>query len=145
MIVAAAFTLGMMYTAATGNGLFRASPASTSPAMPADVGATFLTLEEAEGLFRLQSGLFIDSRHPDDFIAGHIRGAINVPLHDFDESHPILSILAPDQMLIIYCDGEDCNSSVELAKLLRASGFSNVKVFFGGWKQWRAHMQPTDP
>jgi len=145
IIVAAAVTLGMTYAAATGTGLFQASPAATSAPAPADVGSPYLTLEQAEDLYRRQSGLFIDSRHPDDFVAGHIRGAINVPLHDFGDNHPILSILAPDQMLVTYCDGEDCNSSADLAASLRAYGFSNVRVFFGGWKAWREHKQPTEP
>jgi len=144
-IVAAAIILSFAYTGITGKGLFRASPALSSPAAPDTIACTFITFEEARELHLGQRALFIDARHAQDFGAGHIRGAVSVPLHGFDTTHPILSILPKDRMLVIYCDGEDCSSSVELAGLLYGAGFLNIKLFFGGWNEWLSHKQPTEP
>lgn len=144
-IVAAAIILGFVYTGITGKGFFRASPASPSPAAPNAIAFTYLTFEEARELHLGQRALFIDARHAQDFGAGRIRGAISVPLNDFDDTYPILSTLPKDRILVIYCDGQDCSSSAELAKRLYSSGFSNVKVFFGGWNEWLSRNQPIEP
>ena len=89
--------------------------------------------------------IFIDARSGYDFGLGHIKGAANLPLHDFTEAHPLMHILTRDRELVIYCDGEDCNSSRDLARLLTASGFTHVRIFFGGWNEWRAHDLPEEP
>jgi rhodanese-related sulfurtransferase len=145
MIVMAAMLLSFMYTGIMSKGLFRGSPASSATNAPEAVGSTFLTYEEAQGLYLRKRALFIDARYAYDFSAGHIKGAVNIPLHEFDKNHPILTVLPKDQMLVVYCDGVGCNSSAELAKMLYGFGYSNVKVFFGGWNEWLAHKQPTEP
>ena len=145
MIVAAATILGFAFTGITGKGLFAIPPEPSSSATPESVTSTFLSYEEAQGLFALKRALFIDSRHAYDFGAGHISGAVSLPLQEFNMNHPILSNLSRDRLIVVYCDGEGCNSSVELAKLLYGSGYSHVKVFFGGWTEWLAHGQPTEP
>jgi len=98
---------------------------------------TFISLQEAEELFASQQAVFIDSRPEKDYQQGHIVGALNVPFDD-PRREEILSQLnfAPEQTLVVYCDGNDCRSSVELAKMLDAHGFQSIKVFFGGWLEW---------
>jgi rhodanese-related sulfurtransferase len=145
MIVMAALLLSFMFTGIMGKGLFRVLPASNDSRAPEAVGSTFLTYDEALGLYLRKRALFIDARYAYDFVAGHIRGAVSIPLHEFDKNHPILTVLPKDQMLVVYCDGVGCNSSAELAKMLHGFGYANVKVFFGGWNEWLAHKQPTEP
>jgi rhodanese-related sulfurtransferase len=144
-IVAAATILGFSFSGIMGKGLFGIPPASTPPATPASVTSTFLSYEEARDLFVRKRALFVDSRNAYDFGAGHVSGAVSIPLQDFTANHPVLSYLSKDQLLIVYCDGEGCNSSVELAGLLHRSGYAHVQVFFGGWTEWIAHGQPTEP
>ena len=136
---------GYLYTDLAGNGCFR--PPSGGPlAGPMEVVPfTSITLEEAQYLQGHQEVIFIDARSGYDFGLGHIKGAINLPLHDFNEAHPLMHILTRDRELVLYCDGEDCNSSKDLARLLRASGFTHVRIFFGGWNEWRAHDLPEEP
>ena len=142
MIVVAATVLGFAYTGITGKGLFGISPSSSASAT---LDPTFLTFEEARDVFLKGEALFVDARHTYDFGSGHIKGAIRVPLQDFNEIHPLLTIIPKDKMLVTYCDGEECNSSRDLALKLRSAGFSNVRVFFGGWKKWLANGQPKEP
>lgn len=92
-----------------------------------------------------QQAIFIDARSSYDFGMGHITGAISIPLQDFDTTHPLISALPRDQVFVTYCDGEACSSSIALATLMQAAGFSKVKVFFGGWNEWGEHHQATEP
>ncbi len=144
-IVLIATIVGVLYSGVTGKGLFRPTSESPGSAMPEASESAFLTFEEAQSLYNRQGALFIDGRHPYDFGIGHIKGALNIPLEEFETARPFLSSLPRDQMLVTYCDGEECSSSIALAKLLYATGFINVKVFFGGWNEWRKHDQPVDP
>jgi rhodanese-related sulfurtransferase len=145
IIIIAALIFGFVSTGLMGKGFFRTSLPSTVPGASRDARSIFLTYEEALDLYDQKRALFIDARHAYDFGLGHIKGAVNIPLNEFDKLRPILADLPRDKTLVVYCDGEECNSSAELAKLLYGSGYEDVRVYFGGWNQWLAHQQPTDP
>jgi rhodanese-related sulfurtransferase len=144
-IVLIASVSGLLFTAVAGRGFFQTMIGLSGPGVPEVTTSTFLTFEEAQALYDRHVALFIDSRYAYDFGIGHIKGAVNIPLHDFDTVKRLLDPLPRDQVIITYCDGEECSSSIELARLLHASGFVNVKIFFGGWNEWRTHNQPTEP
>ena len=98
---------------------------------------TFITLQEAEGLFSAGEALFIDSRPEEDFQAGHILGAENIPFEERkDEEVLDLPSLLTEETVVIYCDGSECNSSLELAKVLNQKGLKDIRIFFGGWVEW---------
>jgi rhodanese-related sulfurtransferase len=143
VILAAGTVLGFAYTAVTGKGLFGMHPpnASSVPASQKSAPA-FISLQEALELFRSGNAVFVDSRHSYDYSLGHIKGALNLPLKEFNNR--ILDILPRDKLLVTYCDGEDCNSSVDLAMKLDSAGFTNLRIFFGGWKEWEANQQPVE-
>jgi 3-mercaptopyruvate sulfurtransferase SseA len=88
--------------------------------------------------------MFVDARHEFDFKLGHIKGAINVPLKDYDLRKSVLNGTSPDRVIIAYCDGAECNSSIELSVKLMKDGHPTVKIFFGGWKEWEAANLPVE-
>ncbi|MEX2117657.1 MAG: rhodanese-like domain-containing protein [Bacteroidota bacterium] len=100
----------------------------------------------AEAKHRFESGgaLFIDARHAFDFAHGHIRGAVNLPLDEFDSRAGFVDSLPKNKILITYCDGVECNSSIGLASKLRDAGFSGVRIFFAGWSEWQNQNLPTE-
>lgn len=139
-IAAASLLLGTGYTALTGKGIF--GPAG---------GQSFqrtthqrVTGAEAKALHDRGEALFVDARPAFDFGAGHIRGAVSLPLKDFSAGAAILELIPREQPLVTYCDGEDCNSSILLAAKLDSAGYKNVKVFFGGWKEWTTLHLPVE-
>jgi rhodanese-related sulfurtransferase len=144
-IIASAAMLSLLFSGIMGKGIFESARNSTASAAVAASGSSFLTLEEAQKLHTSHQALFIDARNPRDYSMGHISSAINLPLHDLRRDDPRLSALRKDQLLVVYCDGEECSSSVALAKVLYESGFSQVKIFFGGWNDWHNHNLPTEP
>jgi rhodanese-related sulfurtransferase len=144
-IAAAAAVLGFLYNGVTGKGFFRTPTSPGESVRGAAAPPELVSLDEAQRFHRQGSALFVDARQGADFSAGRIAGAISVPLQQFHAKHPVLALIPRDRTIITYCDGAECNSSVELAALLRAAGYTNVKVFFGGWREWLAHGQPTEP
>jgi rhodanese-related sulfurtransferase len=142
LVVAAA--LGFIYTAATEKGLFARTPPGTSAGGVGVNAPQMISADEVWSLFQTGSALFVDSRHDFDFRAGHIKGAVNVPLKDFEVSTSALKDVAKDRLMVIYCDGADCNSSIELAVKLAKAGFKNTRISFGGWREWVEAKHPTE-
>jgi len=106
---------------------------------------TFIMLPEAEELFRMNESLFIDSRNAEVFKAGRIYGAVNIPYEEKTDVFLLSELLIPkEKSLVIYCDGSECQSSVGLSKLLRDQGFTDIRVFFGGWKEWEMEGLPVE-
>jgi rhodanese-related sulfurtransferase len=141
LLVVAAVVLGVAYTFVTHQGFFfKTQPVHSAAASNMEM----ITLATAKDLFASNNPLFIDARHEFDYQAGHIRGAVNIPLKLFDTHFTRLDKISKGMLLIVYCDGAECNSSIELAVKLTESGFTNVKVFFGGWQEWNSAKLPTE-
>jgi rhodanese-related sulfurtransferase len=103
-----------------------------------------ITREDAWSLYQAGSALFVDARHDFDYQAGHIKGAISVPLKEYSVKRGVLDTISLDRLIIAYCDGAECNSSIELAVKLKDEGFKNVRIFFGGWHEWVSANLPTE-
>ncbi len=133
--------LGFLYSGFSAKGLFLPSrpDKSTSETVP----GKFLSFDEALALHENRKVLFVDARHHYDFSLGHIEGALNIPLRDFDSGVTQLSGFAKSTMIVTYCDGSECNSSVGLAAKLDSAGYTKVHIFFGGWNEWLSHHQPV--
>ncbi|MCX6133486.1 MAG: rhodanese-like domain-containing protein [Ignavibacteriales bacterium] len=144
ILILVAGALGLIYTSATQKGLFARGPRS-KPALRADVPApSMISRDEARSLFESGAATFIDTRHNFDYDLGHIKGAINVPLKDYDLKKAALSEIPKARILIAYCDGAECNSSIELSVKLMKDGYRNVKIFFGGWREWVDAKLPVE-
>ncbi|WP_370934566.1 ArsR/SmtB family transcription factor [Amycolatopsis sp. cg13] len=85
---------------------------------------------------RIEAGdaLVLDVRPETEFEAGHIAGAVSVPL---DELEDRLSELPADQEVVAYCRGEFCVLSYEAVRLLRARG-RQARRMSGGMLEWRS-------
>lgn len=143
VIGSAAVVLSFSYSFVLNKGIF-APPPALAPAPKTAVAPEFISFDEALALHRTNAALFLDARHPYDYRLGHIPGAINVPLKDFSLNHSPLSTMPRDTLLVTYCDGADCNSSIELATKLSQEGFTRVRMFFGGWNEWQTHHLSTE-
>ena len=140
-----ASALGLVYNGITGKGIFTRDATDLRAGLEQPAASPgFITYEEAVQLHQSGGAVFIDSRHDYDFRLGHIPGAVNIPLKEFNLRRDLLGSIPKSSVLVTYCDGEECNSSIELAKNLAASGYQRVNIFFGGWKEWQAHRQPEE-
>ena len=67
----------------------------------------------------------LDVRPPEEFEAGHIPGALSVPLPELAKR---LSELPRRREVVAYCRGPYCVLAVEAVKLLRRKGFKAVRL-----------------
>lgn len=103
----------------------------------------FIGVFEAEDLFVGGNAVFLDSRAREKYVEGHIQGSVSIP---FESGEHILEEQLPfprEATLIVYCDGNECQSSVLLAKVLAGYGFEDIRVFFGGWADWVTEGLPV--
>ncbi|OGD22470.1 MAG: hypothetical protein A2W03_02605 [Candidatus Aminicenantes bacterium RBG_16_63_16] len=108
-------------------------------------GIIFITRGEVEDLLLGGRAVAVDSRTPEEYAAGHMPGALNVPLAS---SGRALSDLAarypPGQLLVVYCEGGDCQTSTALARLIHDRGFRDIRVYQGGWLDWTSAGLPVE-
>jgi rhodanese-related sulfurtransferase len=133
--------LALLYGAVFSKGVF--APPPPAPAAD-DTAPQFIDVTEALALAGSASPLFVDARAPFDFGLGHIPGAVNVPLKSFPASLEALKGVPRDRLLITYCDGEECNSSIDLAVKLDSVGYTDIRIFFGGWREWQQAGRATE-
>jgi rhodanese-related sulfurtransferase len=130
--------VGFTYTAATKKGLF-AEKKDLPTVVP-----QMIDIAEAKRIFDSGEALFLDSRHEFDFNVGHIKDAINIPVDKFDQQRSKLAAIDQDHLIIVYCDGADCNSSFEMGGKLFTAGYRNVRIFFSGWQDWQSNSYPIE-
>jgi len=94
-------------------------------------------------LERVREGLVtvLDVRPPEEYAAGHLPGAINIPLGEL-EKH--LDKLDPDQEIVAYCRGPHCVLAFDAVARLREKGI-NAKRLDGGLPEWRMEGYPVEP
>jgi rhodanese-related sulfurtransferase len=113
---------------------------------PAD-GIQRMSLEDCRDLVASPVAVFVDARDRDFYIAGHIPGAVH--LHHYDSAkhiEEVRPILEAAFMVIVYCNGGDCEDSINLAlDLVTSYGIpnENVQVFEGGMDEWKAAGLPV--
>jgi len=104
-----------------------------------------ISLDEAKEKFFSGSALFIDARSPEDYREGHIKGARNLTVTAFEEqAFDLLLGLPEDNLIVTYCDGEECALSIEVAEKLKEIGFENIRVLHNGWTAWKNHDLPSE-
>jgi rhodanese-related sulfurtransferase/predicted transcriptional regulator len=91
-------------------------------------------------LERARDGLVtvLDVRPADEFVAGHLPGAPNIPLAELEAR---LAELDPAQEIVAYCRGAYCVMSFEAVAALRSLGFK-ARRLEDGLPEWRAAGLP---
>ena len=93
-------------------------------------------------LSRVRDGLVtvLDVRPPEEFAAGHIPGAINIPLIDLERR---LNDLTEDEEIVAYCRGPHCVLAFDAIAKLRQYGFKAQRLE-DGYPEWRASGLPIE-
>ncbi|MGH9359245.1 MAG: thioredoxin domain-containing protein [Terriglobia bacterium] len=105
---------------------------------------------KAEELFK-KKAVFVDVRSASKFSAGHIAGAINIPVEEIGQR---VDELPKDRVMVFYEGGEQggspddvCAFSRAAARVALAQGFdpNRVKVYQDGFKAWKQAGLPVSP
>jgi DNA-binding transcriptional ArsR family regulator/rhodanese-related sulfurtransferase len=73
----------------------------------------------------LQACCLLDVRPREEFEAGHLEGAVSVPLAELPSR---LADLPRDKQIVAYCRGAFCTYADEAVKLLRSQGFNAIRL-----------------
>lgn len=96
--------------------------------------------EELLGLVSSGEAMVIDVRPPDEYDAGHIEGAVNIPLEFLPER---LSKLPHDQEIVAYCRGPYCMLAFDAVEQLRQHGY-RARRLEDGFPEWKVDRPPVD-
>lgn len=104
-----------------------------------------ISLEEARELCSSQSATFLDARSSELYEQAHILCARNLPWNAVDEHFDtVMADIHQDALIIVYCDGETCSLSKDLALELFYRGYDNVRVLVNGLSLWVEHQLPVE-
>lgn len=95
--------------------------------------------EDLLGRMRRKDVVVIDVRPLDEFEAGHIRGALSIPL---EELKGRLAELPAGADIVAYCRGPFCVLAPQALEILREGGF-RARRMDGGLPDWKAAGYPV--
>ena len=96
-----------------------------------------ISMDEAVNMMAQETGyIILDVRRPDEFAAGHIPNAINVPNETIGTAE-IPELTDKDQLIMVYC--RSGRRSKEAAEKLVKLGYTNI-VEFGGILDWKGEI-----
>jgi rhodanese-related sulfurtransferase/DNA-binding transcriptional ArsR family regulator len=93
-------------------------------------------------LARARQGLVtvLDVRPPEEYVAGHLPGAINIPLPELEEH---LQDLPAEREVIAYCRGPHCVLAFDAVVRLRREGVA-ARRLEGGFPEWQRAGRPVE-
>ena len=99
-------------------------------------------LPRHELLERVREGLVtvLDVRPPEEYAAGHVPGAVNVPLTELEQ---YLEALSPDQEIVAYCRGPHCVLAFDAVAKLRKKGL-RARRLEDGYPEWKTAGFPVE-
>jgi hydroxyacylglutathione hydrolase len=92
-----------------------------------------LTLADVSTQLKRSNPIVLDVRSEGEWKSGHVPGSLNLPLGSLDQRMDEIPDARP---LIVHC--QTGARAAMAASLLRARGFEDVRLFLGGFAEWRA-------
>jgi ArsR family transcriptional regulator len=97
-------------------------------------------LDQVHQIEKARTVTLIDVRPCEEFAAGHIRGAVNIPLKDLARR---LRELPKNEEVVAYCRGPFCLMSFEAVDLLRRRGLT-ARRLEDGYPEWKLEGLPVE-
>ena len=100
-----------------------------------------LTPARAVQLINREKAVVIDVCEAEEFAAGHVTGAKNVPVSKLEERLPTVVKNKALPVVLVCASGARANRAVGIAKKL---GYDNAQAMAGGMKAWREASLPVE-
>lgn len=104
-------------------------------------GAGGLTAANAVQLINREKAVVIDVCAPEEYAAGHVGGAKNVPLAQLEERLPSVVKNKAVPLVMVCARGVRAQRAVAVAKKL---GYDNAQALSGGLAAWREANLPVE-
>ena len=111
------------------------------PAVSGSAGAGSLNANQAVQLINREKATVVDVCGPDEFAAGHVAGAKNVPLGELEAKLPGLVKNKNTPVILVCASGMRSRRAVSIAKKL---GYENSHSLTGGMGAWRSASLPVE-
>jgi hydroxyacylglutathione hydrolase len=98
-----------------------------------------ITLDQLTKGVRQNGMVVVDVREQGEWNAGHLPGSLNLPLSHLDQRLPDIP---RGPTVVVHC--QTGPRAAIGASLLLARGFPDVRLFSGGFAEWRAAGQPVE-
>jgi len=117
-------------------------------------GARIVSVQTVKTLLQTKQATLIDARSPDEYVAGHIPGAVNVYYNEhsarainFDAAQDIFDFTKVfpdrDRTYIFSCNGIECWKSYKAAVYALKHGYRHVLWLREGFPGWKAAGLPV--
>jgi len=100
-----------------------------------------LTAQGAVQLINRERAVVVDVREPEEFAAGHVTGAKNVPLNQLEQKLPAAVKNKSLPLLLVCATGARAQRAVATAKKL---GYEQAQAVAGGLKSWKDANLPLE-
>lgn len=101
-------------------------------------GARPVTFDEFDALAGDPGVVLVDVRPASEYAAGHVAGAVNIPVAELAQR---MTELPHDARVVAYCRGAYCVMAAAAVGRLRAAGHDAVRLA-GGYPDWAATHPP---
>lgn len=101
-----------------------------------NAGYTHISMDVAEEYMEEKNVIVVDVRTEEEYQEGHIKGAINIPLHAIDGT-VVGKLKDYHQKILVYC--ESGNRSIQASAKLAALGYKNIYEM-GGLNQYHGEL-----
>lgn len=97
-----------------------------------------ITYDQFSRLMASAPYYLIDARGAEKYAEGHIGNATNFYGAEAQARIPdMLANVPRDRVILIYCDGGECELSHHIADVLKQFGYGPIFIFTGGWAEWK--------
>ena len=98
-----------------------------------------VTWKDVKPLLEKEAIVLVDSRSIQAFEAGHIPGAISLPLATLtEEIGSFTNMFSIGTPIVVYCSNRRCGIAKKLSNsLINHYGYSDVRIMPGGYLEWR--------
>jgi rhodanese-related sulfurtransferase len=77
-------------------------------------------------------------------VEGHIIGSRNIPFLGVENYFEKMMDIPRDTLIVIYCNGPDCELGKELADFMTQMGFKHLYLYDDGWDGWEKAKMPFE-
>lgn len=103
-------------------------------------GAQEITREELADRVRSGAAVVLDVRPMEEYLAGHIPGALSIPVAELADR---INELPENVEIVVYCRGEYCALAYDAVRLLTDRGRRAIRLN-DGMLEWRLSEMPVD-
>lgn len=90
-----------------------------------NLGLDSVSLEQLQELMENESVVLLDVRPTDEYEAGHIPGAISIPIEELEDK---LDDIPNKKEIVAYCRGQYCLTSIKATEMLLKKGFKAFRL-----------------